>query len=348
MTASLAAERPLGHRLALDGLRGIAVLLVMAMHFGVPFLPGGGHTGVGIFFALSGFLITSLLLEEMSEGDRRVDLRGFYARRARRLLPALLFLVAVLVALDAARGEVGESLLQAAFAVFYVSNWVQAAGVPMDGLVHTWSLSVEEQFYLVWPAVLGMTVVVGGRRALVIGSVGIACLVLALRVSRPDLHIGIDRGDALMAGCALAAARIHLPRWSAVPAGAALAASAALPYTDLDVRIWGLVVVATASCVLIGSAIDSRALAWRPLVATGRLSYALYLWHVPVVLLLGPVLEPVTWPLRVLAFGGVSFAMAAISWRYVERPFLRRRRPARERAADEARPVLHGEASPAG
>jgi len=157
----------------LDGLRALAVLGVMAYHGGLAFVPGG-FFGVDVFFVLSGFLITSLLVSEWG-GRGTIALRAFWARRARRLLPALLVLL-VAVALDArlvaAPGTYPQLRLDALSALFYVANWhfvlagqdyfVQTGAV--SPLLHTWSLAIEEQFYMVWPLVVAGVLALGRRR----------------------------------------------------------------------------------------------------------------------------------------------------------------------------------------
>src|SRR5580765_6045338 len=150
----------LGHRPALDGLRGVAILLVLAGHSGVPGVGEGGETGVALFFVLSGFLITALLAEEYRDTGR-IDFAAFYRRRALRLLPALfLFLAVVLAWSQLSRWGVlsmvrPSSLTDVGVTVFYVANWwIGVYNHDSGGINHMWSLGIEEQFYLVWPALL--------------------------------------------------------------------------------------------------------------------------------------------------------------------------------------------------
>ncbi|HET9720708.1 MAG TPA: acyltransferase, partial [Solirubrobacteraceae bacterium] len=151
--AGVAPPRRLGRRPVLDGLRGVAVLLVIAEHTG---LLHNGFLGVDVFFVLSGFLITTLLLEEFQRAGR-ISLRGFYARRARRLVPALLVAVAAFLVISAAADQsgFGDDVLAAAAGVTYITNILMAltpTWLPAVG--HLWSLGAEEQFYLLWPVVL--------------------------------------------------------------------------------------------------------------------------------------------------------------------------------------------------
>ena len=156
LTLRIGGHRPserLGHRPGLDGLRGLAVLLVLAQHLGLPVFRGGGLVGVLLFFVLSGFLITWLLLDEHA-ATGRIDIRAFYVRRARRLLPAFVAMLAVVVGVAALVGNLGGIAGPAIVAGAYVANWSHLFDIDMGPLNHTWSLSVEEQFYIVWPAVL--------------------------------------------------------------------------------------------------------------------------------------------------------------------------------------------------
>ncbi len=339
-----AAARPgegwvLGYRPALDGLRGIAVLLVMAYHFGVPGFEGGGHTGVTVFFVLSGFLITALLLEER-RATARIDIGAFYIRRARRLLPALVALVAVVLVLALARGRLGEVAPQAFAVLFYVGNWAQHSNaISLAHLSHAWSLGVEEQFYLVWPVVL---LVASTRRALrgavIVAAAGVVAA-LALRLVGANLATLERSVDALMLGCLLAVVILHrrvtLPGYAGYAAMGLLAVAALLPLEGA-VGTWGLLVIGLASVVVIAATVGERPprltalLEWRPLVFTGRISYGLYLWHFAVGWELWPALSAAGWHWlpSALVLTAISFAMALISWRYVERPVLAWRRPA--------------------
>jgi peptidoglycan/LPS O-acetylase OafA/YrhL len=220
---------------ALDGVRAVAVLLVLAYHLELPHSPRGGTIGVTMFFGLSGFLITTLLL---AEADRTgaVRLRRFYLRRAMRLLPAVLVGVAAITAYAVATGRTDDTTTGAPAVVLYVANWVRAVrGFDTLGLFeHLWSLSVEEQFYLLWPVVvLGATAFAPRRRAQAVLAAALAgsavSLVLRLRFwqvtdpagSAARLYNGTDTvADQLLIGCAFAAL-LHLlqraadPRWLA-------------------------------------------------------------------------------------------------------------------------------------
>src|SRR5262249_38292598 len=153
--AQVPAKFSLGYRPSLDGFRAVAIIAVMGFHDGVSFA-AGGSLGVDMFFVLSGFLITSLLIEEWAKNDS-ISLTRFYARRALRLLPALVVMLAcyeiyALVRLHGA--ELRATELHILAALLYSANWVRALAGPNamgDAIPHTWSLAVEEQFYFLWP-----------------------------------------------------------------------------------------------------------------------------------------------------------------------------------------------------
>src|SRR5436305_8467288 len=198
----------LGHVPALDGLRGIAIAIVVGYHaFGFPL---GGWLGVDLFFVLSGFLITTLLLEEQA-ATGTVRLRAFYARRARRLLPALAVLLAAYVAISAVRGVDGLAVV--ARWGFYTGNvyeaFVPGASLHLVGLNHLWSLAQEEQFYLLWPAAL-LLALKARRPAVVLGTIALALMIYRLALAdggasdariyfAPDTNV-----DGLLLGAAFA------------------------------------------------------------------------------------------------------------------------------------------------
>ena len=342
----------LGHRPALDGLRGIACLLVMAHHINGLH---GGFLGVDLFFVLSGFLISSLLLEEW-RARGTIDLPRFFLRRALRLLPALVVFVLAMLALGhlvpgAARLVTPDWVVAT---LLYVVNWLMAFRA-MDGastqsaFVHCWSLAIEEQFYLLWPLALRWLL----RRG--VGLPGLARLLLAIvayaGIARAVLvllggaglqmraYVGSDtRADGLALGCLLALlahhGRLSSPRalWVRVALPLSLAflawASWVAEIGGRMIYLGGLSAASVAAAVLILVLLHPaelhplarRLLESRALVATGRMSYGLYLWHLPVHVLFamrfGPgwVTETVPWP--------VSFLVATLSFVLIERPFL--------------------------
>jgi len=264
------------HRiLGLDGLRAVAVALVVGFHFGVGWL-GGGFVGVDVFYVLSGYLITGLLLAEFARRER-IGLMAFWLRRARRLLPALLLVlvaVSVLVRYAEPVGTFPGFRMQALSALFYFSNWWQigtsgnyfAATGAVAPLTHTWSLAVEEQFYLVWPlVVLGVLHLVssfarGVRALLVVSLVGVAASATAMALlfhpgaNTTRVYFGTDtHAQSVLVGAALACALTLIDRRrgrvGTDPEARSPGARRLLALTGAA----GLVVVVVASVVLTGS-----------------------------------------------------------------------------------------------
>jgi peptidoglycan/LPS O-acetylase OafA/YrhL len=277
----------------LDGLRALAVLAVIAYHLDLPWAPRGGAVGVTLFFSLSGYLITTLLLRELG-GTGRVRLGAFYARRALRLFPALFLLVAAVAAyVRWVRPDADQDLGVLPYVLAYLGNWyrvVEGFG-SLGALDHTWTLAVEEQFYLLWPPLLLLTVVLargrwtggrwtGGRwtgALLVVALVAaVAPLVVRLLVwdglgSAARVLNGTDTAaDPLMMGCALAVALFaadpaRLERWRQVlrvavwPAVALLVADGVLRLDQNDeptgvtvTLLWGPLALGLASTIVVG------------------------------------------------------------------------------------------------
>ena len=333
---------PLGYVRGIDGFRGVAILLVLIFHVSPRFT--GGYLGVDLFFVLSGFLITGILLRAGSADG--FGLLGFYRRRALRLLPALfafclLFLAFALVALPDFRAAVTD----VAVSLASVANWTRAfsLGIPRH-LGHMWSLSIEDQFYLLWPVLLFALIRYAGRRGALVATLVliVACaawrIVLTLNGETIErLYNGFDtRCDTLLVGCALALSGIGRPdgapavaaavRVLWLPCVAALVAiMAAFQWVDRPMFLGGYTLVALLGAVLILATLQqtrfARVMEYTPLVATGRISYALYIWHYPVWFVLH-----LDYGLSILAAGlltiPLSFAAAAASYFVVERPFL--------------------------
>lgn len=332
-------ERP-GYLPALDGLRALAVLAVVMSHSWAQALPGG-WVGVDVFFVLSGFLITSILLRERDRTGR-ISFRNFYLRRALRLLPALALtlVLGVLIAYLLYPGSANDTLKEAIAAVFYVANWLVALGQVHSGLlIHTWTLSIEEQFYWTWPLLLYALLAVGGRRAALGATLVLVGVVLVHRLTGvPGSYFRTDtRADSLLIGCAVALAASaglfdRLPttviRGAAVAGGLALGLVLALGGQTSAVMGVGYTLVGVAAATIIiatavrplGSAV--RALSWHPLRWVGQRSYGVYLYHPLCLALLAPRLGS-DGPVVFVGTLIVVLCAAGASYQYVETPFLR-------------------------
>lgn len=355
-----AGDRRLGHVPGLDGVRGLAVLMVVLGHTQISFLPpaqaqaildviGPGFYGVDIFFVLSGFLITSLLLNERSARER-VWLGGFYARRALRLLPALYLMLAVFWAYTAVTGAPLAPVQRMSIAsIFYGNNWFQVFH-PLSvapSLGHIWSLSVEEQFYLVWPALLLLLIRPRRGRLLIPAICVLIAIVMARRALLWSAHgVAIwmqlfertdTRVDSLLIG-ALAAVlwtRGMIPRRGiGVCAYASIAVMAVIVgrYSLLNrfLYVGGFALFAAATALVIVATVEgawvlNRFFESRPLRLLGRVSYGLYLWHQPVYFAV--VRYTTGWaPLARFALAlGITASCVAASWNFVERPVQRLR-----------------------
>jgi len=368
MSAISADPAPEVRLRGLDGLRALAIALVLAYHL-FPGLAPGGFIGVDIFFVVSGFLITALLIAE-HRTNGRVRLRRFWARRARRLLPALVVVVGVATTVAAVIG--GDVLVgigwQLAGALTFSSNWWSIANgasyldqTSPELFRHFWSLAVEEQFYVLWPLVVIAVVVIPLRwaRPTVPLTLAIAsAIAMALLARDPALDPApasvaylstLTHGFGLLVGAALALARdplaqtqtaTRVPRWAAdgaaLVAGAGLVALAATLSIDSAVTYrGGLFVAVLLTGVVIVSAAHPRGSAASILDAPlprwiGERSYGLYLWHWPVLILLGVALPRVdragadAWLLGLAALV-ISFAFAALSYHFLEQPIRQRR-----------------------
>ena len=347
---------------ALDGMRLFAVAAVMAFHFGLPHA-AAGFLGVDVFFVLSGYLITSLMLRQL-EG-RRIRVFDFWTRRMRRLIPALLVVLGVVVgwgavvapsvSRDGLRGDITATL-------FYVANWhfISASTYfASDGvaspLQHMWSLAVEEQFYLVWPLLLGLTAILVRRprhRVIAVGVIaGVGLAASAVRLSmlwatagQDRAYLGTDsrifeplagallavlmtspsvRGAIVRAHWRLLAVGVLGLTWALATLGAPGGAASA--YAN-----GGALVVAASTAAVIAAVATRRSAATRmlalPAVAyLGRLSYAMYLWHWPLQVWTQRYgwwdLSGLTLAVRVSVLTLLTVGLAALSYHLIEAPF---------------------------
>jgi peptidoglycan/LPS O-acetylase OafA/YrhL len=367
------APQATGHRVrGLDGIRAVAVAGVLLFHGGVSGV-GGGMLGVDVFFALSGFLITSLLVTE-HERTSTIAFGRFYLRRARRLLPAL-FITLIGVAfyaryiadpatLSSLRGDALSTLA-------YVANWrfifsdqsyFVVNGAPSP-LLHTWSLAIEEQFYLLWPLICLLVLRRGSRRTLALvaalgalASFGTSLGLSLAGAGSARLYYGTDtRAQAILAGAVLGALG-PLTEWSGRPGrfgrsatgrralvAASLLGAAAVLFSfhavagnNAFLYRGGFLLVAVGTTAVIALAVNqpdavlSRALSWRPLCYVGLISYGLYLYHYPLFLTLDHQRTGLSGASLLAVRLAATFAVAVASFHLVEGPvrtgrFFRRR-----------------------
>ena len=340
----------IAYRPGLDGLRAIAVAAVFLYHSRIDWLPGG-FLGVDLFFVLSGYLITSLLLVEW-EARNRIDLRRFWLRRARRLLPALVVVVLASLALAAifARQDLAHTRSDAVSSLLYYTNWHEIAanhsyfnlmGNP-SLLQHTWSLAIEEQFYIVWPLLLVPGLVLVGRKRLpmlvIAGIAASAALMWILYNPNADpsrVYYGTDtRAFLLLMGILLALVWPWIERLrQAVPLLELLGVSALVGTVLLFLRMQdfnptlfrgGDLAAAFCFVVLVAAVAHPKtgigeALGVAPLRWVGERSYGIYLWHWPIVVLVAGVNARPSVGI-VAAEAALVLAVAALSYQFVEQP----------------------------
>ncbi|RED56002.1 acyltransferase family protein [Cohnella lupini] len=344
----------------LDGLRALALFAVMGYHLHLDWA-SGGFLGVGVFFVLSGYLITDILLNQY-RNERKLDLKTFWLRRIKRLVPAMLFVLVVVTVflllfdgsrLLSLRGEVFST-------VFFMNNWVmifhqvsyfESFGPPSP-IAHLWSLAVEEQFYLIWPMLLLLGIRLAPRRgslALLIAC-GAAVSAIAMAVLyNPDgdpsrVYYGTDtRAFALLIGALLAVI------WPSRQLGSLMSVKGKIMLeligaAGLTVIIWmiwrtgeydaflyqgGFVLLSLATAFLLASLAhpSSRlgaAFGCKPLRWLGKRSYSIYIWHYPVIILTTPAVDTGdTGLIRPIVQAGASILLAAFTWKYVESPVRR-------------------------
>ena len=344
---------------ALDGLRTIAVMAVLFYHLGASWAPGG-LLGVAVFFTLSGYLISTNLLRAKYRHDS-FRLSTFWLRRFRRLVPAVVVTVAAvfLVTTLSTPGELGDRVGESISSLLYVNNWyVIAQGQsyfdqfestgPLD---HMWSLSIEEQFYLVWPLVLALLFALFGRRKRAKWFIGAATLALAAAsfawmaylsdagADATRIYEGTDtRAGGLLLGALLAIVLVRktgAPEFKRLPAeisglvgiAVIIALIAVMPDDSPFLFGGGLAVLSLATMAAIHSilhqrTIVARVLAIAPMRWIGERSYGIYLWHLPVTVYLPKALDD-TPLLRGAVVIALSFLLAAMSWTLVEDPIRR-------------------------
>jgi peptidoglycan/LPS O-acetylase OafA/YrhL len=341
---------------ALDGIRAVSILGIMANHGGFGWA-AGGVISVNVFFVLSGFLITMLLMKEWTRSGT-IRLRAFWARRARRLLPALFVLLGAigLYALFFAQGGTqGQLRADGLSTLFYFSNWHQIISgqsyfnqvSAQSPLLHTWTLAIEEQFYLVWPIVV-ICVLKLSRSPRVLFAVAVVGVLASAAEMALLFHPGVDpsriyygtdtRAQDILTGAALGILLFRRPpapsrraraglSWMAVAAAAVFVlewtrinGSADLTYKGGFLVADLMVALVICGVTLAPSGLPARVLSLRPLTFTGRISYGLYLWHWPIFLVLNRARTGLEgYSLFALRLA-VTFGIATLSWYLVETP----------------------------
>lgn len=343
----------MAHRISsVDGLRGVAIGLVLLRHYIPPVFPNAGIIGVDLFFVISGFVITGTMFSEHSKFGR-ISLRDFFVRRALRLLPALYFMLAIYIAVVAAtKGAMGTDLggaVQGALmSVLYVFNFGASAGVTPEELGPLWTLSVEEQFYILWPLVL---VALMFRKASGRGIViGLGSAILLFWLVRPTTWMLLGNSiynlpttwaDALILGAMMAVAKRHgivptfmrhIPTLRILQGMAWVVVVGAIFLPELKSSFAGyaflLPLLAVSMGVIVWSAAEapdmrtSKLWAWKPIVWLGGISYSLYLWNYLVREWTMAAISPNPWIALVVGVPA-SFLLAWVSLRFVETPTLK-------------------------
>jgi peptidoglycan/LPS O-acetylase OafA/YrhL len=337
---------PMNYNPALDGIRALSIVTVVLFHCSVPW-SGGGFIGVDIFFVLSGYLITSLLAAEHRNGG--IGIGAFYARRALRLYPTLLVLLLAYVALAPVLWPTENRWLAAAITGFYVTDYALPFWGMSFAVGHTWSLGVEEKFYLLWPLLLPLLLRTRhpiGWLLVAFTGVTIWRYFVALQWGWAQAYFCFDtRMSGILLGAIGALAGIRMSRLTALIACVTLAIIVCVPIIQTSTQgvsiegvTLGITLAEICAFVLVSYVAEhanARFLASRPMVYLGRLSYGIYLWHFPFVLLLREV-PSLPWWLTLSATLLFSVTMAAICLHGLDIPLRRwreRTRHARERGA---------------
>ena len=329
------------YRPDIDGLRAFAVLSVVLYH-AFPKLVRGGYVGVDIFFVISGFLISSILFTEMTED--RFSFTIFYGRRIRRIFPALAVCLAAVLAygfVSLVPSELAQLGKHAFFGAGFLSNmtlWWESGyfdiSASLKPLLHLWSLGIEEQFYIVWPALLWIAFRLKARMGrllavLLLGSLAIN-IALAITNISDDFYLPVSRFWELLAGAVLAWRRPillapHVRSWISVAGLAALLTSVALFTSETRFPGWAalLPVAGAVAIILVGpeAAVNRTVLSSRAVVFVGLISYPLYIWHWPLISYAYVIrMGKAPTPLMAGALVVASFLLAWITYRFIEQP----------------------------
>jgi peptidoglycan/LPS O-acetylase OafA/YrhL len=363
-------EFRLGYRPALDGLRGVAILSVIFAHTQRTGA-AGGPIGVDIFFVLSGFLITCLLVQERDQFDS-ISFRAFYARRALRLLPALLVLLFAVVTfywLVGPRSSAIRTTVDALIALLYSTNWAFVFGFrqPAHVLTHTWSLSIEEQFYLTWPALLLLLLRFCRTRRSVLMWIALGLFLLLVEKVTILMVVPVNglrwidwatecRGEPLLVGCAMGIilssglVTLDVPVRQVIQGLAwclAMPALLVLNLIDIPAQFsWiglHLTIALGAAAIMFEalvteSGVIHKFLTQRWLVYIGGISYGLYLWHYPIFVLI----QSLHWrlPAEFSAETALTAAATLASFYLLERPLLQFKQRFRARNRNYSKSTL--------
>ncbi|WP_100277522.1 acyltransferase family protein [Mariprofundus aestuarium] len=333
------------YRSDIDGLRAIAIIPVVLFHLGASAF-SGGFVGVDIFFVISGFLITSIIFQEMEQGH--FSFAQFYERRIRRLFPALFFVVIVVVIAGAFLFVPGDfrSLSQSIVAATAFSAnllfWDQSgyfdASAAMKPLLHTWSLSVEEQFYIGYPVILLLLIRFLPKHLsavlILIMLVSFVSSITIVYYSQDSaFYLPIFRAWELLLGALIALNFIPSPQTNYQRHLLSLLGFSLILYAVFVLSEESLFPGVNAVYPCLGAAliiyagngghpsIVGKLLGWRPFVMTGLISYSLYLWHWPLIVFTKYYLMRELIPVEQLTVLIISILLALFSWRYIERPF---------------------------
>jgi peptidoglycan/LPS O-acetylase OafA/YrhL len=337
----------ISYRPEVDGLRALAVIGVVLYHYRLGF--SGGFVGVDVFFVISGYLITSIILKDLDSGT--FTMPRFWVRRIRRILPAVSFLVLSLLAIgslvleprrlvDLAKSAVAQSALASNVYFWRTTSGYFSEGVEFLPLLHTWSLAVEEQFYLFFPVIMWL-IYKRWKKNLpailaCIGALSLALCVLGMhRFERASFYLLPTRAWELMTGALIAIAGGKLSMGKGISEtlswlGVAMIIAAMQFFSDSTPfpGFAAILPVAGTTFIIIGTnngrASVARLLSLKPIVAVGLISYSLYLWHWPLIVIARLVLIEVSVTVRI-GLIAASMIIAYFSWRFVEKPFRERR-----------------------
>ena len=336
-----------GYRADIDGLRAIAVLPVLFYHAGVAGF-GGGYVGVDIFFVISGYLITGILAREIDAGQ--FSILNFYERRARRIMPALMAMIAVVLAAAAFLYLPGdfEAVPRSAIAAtaflsnvfFFLDVGYFMGGAETKPLLHTWSLAVEEQFYIGFPILLMLVARFAARwRTAIVAGIALISFAWALATQAGQsgfaFYLLPPRAWELFVGALLALGAVPVVENRVAREALAAAGLAAIAFAVVTLDRLSVFPGMNALYPVLGAAAlihaapgtwTGRLLAWRPLTAIGLISYSLYLVHWPLIVFTEYARDETLTGGASAAVVALSIGLAALSWRFIERPFRQRAR----------------------